>query len=322
MSKERPVSAIRLASSPRREIGGRRERESGQLLVVFALALIAMIGMTGLILDGGDTFVQRREQQNVADTAAMAAGYAGIGGYGVDAAAAAVASANGFVNGTNGTTISVTSGSGLYTVTITKPHRNNFAGAVGFASWNVTTTATVRAGVPNGAYGAMPLIFNTKAFAKLANKNSSVPASFDEPGNGPTDVPQTNASFNWTVFCTANGNPCNGDSNTVKGLIDGNGTDKTVYLNDLIGPLNAGAHTTLFDALSSKVGKSFAVAMVNDAGALQSWAWFHLTGSVGGSTKQISGWFEDQVNAAPLSISNTGGTPAGATGGYTVDLIN
>jgi len=315
--------AIRAASSLRRRAFGRRpESESGQLLVVFALALIAMVGMTGLILDGGDTFIQRREQQNVADTAAMAAAYAGLNGQDVNAAAASVAGANGFVNGTGGTTISVASGSGLYTVTITKPHRNNFAGAVGFASWNVTTTATVRAGIPNGAFGAMPLIFNTKAFSKAANKTESTPASFVEPGTGPQDVPQTNASFNWTVFCTANGNPCNGNSNTVKDLIDGNGINATVYLNELIGPLNAGAHTTLFDALSSKVGMSFAVAMVNDAGQMQSWAWFHLTGSVGGSTKQISGYFDDQVNPAPLSISNTGGTPAGATGGYTVDLVN
>ena len=46
--------------------GGRRpkpRRESGQVLVIFALALIAIVAMTGLVIDGGGTFVQRRERR-------------------------------------------------------------------------------------------------------------------------------------------------------------------------------------------------------------------------------------------------------------------
>ena len=303
--------------------GGRsRERERGQMLVIFALALIGIIGMTGLIIDGGDTFLQRRDQQNVADSAAMAGGYALVNGQNVDTRAQAIATSNGYTDGTNGVTVTVTSTSTTVTVTVTKPHTNYFAGAVGFASWSVSTTATVQAGTPNGAYGAMPLIFNTKAFDKAANKNSSSPASFDEPGVGGQDVPQTDTTFNWTVFCTANGNACNGDSNTVDDLINQSGTSTTIYLNDLIGPLNAGSHTTLFNDLASKIDDAYPVALVDDNGAMVGWAWFHLTGSVGGSTKQISGWFEDQVNAPPMVISQTGGSATTTYGAYVVDLIN
>ncbi|MEX1171411.1 MAG: pilus assembly protein TadG-related protein [Chloroflexota bacterium] len=52
-----------------RDRGGR-----GQILVVFVLALVAMIGMTGLILDGGAAFAQQRVAQNGADAAATAGG--------------------------------------------------------------------------------------------------------------------------------------------------------------------------------------------------------------------------------------------------------
>ena len=50
--------------------------EDGQMLVIFSLCLVAIIAMTGLVIDGGMTFVQKREQQNVADAAALAGAYA------------------------------------------------------------------------------------------------------------------------------------------------------------------------------------------------------------------------------------------------------
>ena len=46
------------------------------MLVIFSLCLVAIIAMTGLVIDGGMTFVQKREQQNVADAAALAGAYA------------------------------------------------------------------------------------------------------------------------------------------------------------------------------------------------------------------------------------------------------
>jgi len=146
--------------------------ERGQVLVIFALALVAIVAMTGLVLDGGSTFVQRRDQQNVADSAAMAAGYAySMGGNppAVTAAARSTAASNGYVHGTGGVTVDVSmdtpGGPGRHlTVTVSKPHNNNFAGIVGMPSWGVTTTAMTLAGRPNGGLGAMPIIFNQKAF--------------------------------------------------------------------------------------------------------------------------------------------------------------
>ncbi|MEW5991740.1 MAG: pilus assembly protein TadG-related protein [Chloroflexota bacterium] len=280
----------------------RHESERGQLLALFALAMIAMIAMVGLIIDGGDTALQRRDQQNVADAAAMAAGYAYVNDMDETAAAQSVAASNGYVHGTDNTTVTVTVGVTSITVAVTRPHRNYFSGIVGFSSWDVTAEATVQAGVPNGAYGAMPLIFNDDAFNDPANQDPYNPVSFSEPGTGTEDVPQGTDQFNWTVFCTASGNECNGNSDTVDDLINDEGTSTVIYLDDEIGPLNAGSHTTLFSSLAAVVGHAYPVAIVDDSGALMGWAWFHITGSMGGETKQISGYFDTEFNAPPMTI--------------------
>ena len=49
-----------------------RDRQRGQILVLFTLALVAMIAMVGLVIDGGAAYAQRRAQQNAADLAALA----------------------------------------------------------------------------------------------------------------------------------------------------------------------------------------------------------------------------------------------------------
>jgi len=47
-------------------------RQSGQLLVVFAFGLVALIAFAGLLIDGGVAFLNRRDGQNTADLASMA----------------------------------------------------------------------------------------------------------------------------------------------------------------------------------------------------------------------------------------------------------
>ena len=299
----------------------RPSSERGQLLAFFAIALVAIIGMVGVVIDGGTTFVQRREQQNVADAAAMAGGYAQVNGADPTSAALTVAAANGYVNGTNAT-VNVAVGASTVTVTVTKPHPNAFAGVLGFASWDVGATATVTSGIPNVAYGALPVIFNKKAFDNPLNRIPNVPVAFSEPGIGTTDVPQDASTFNWTVFCTANGNACNGDSNTVDSLIVSDGAQVALDLSTEIGPLNAGAHTTLFSDLAAHLGGTYPVAIVDDSGALQGWATLHLEGSVGGTTKSIMGWFDTSANSGDLTVTPTGGTPTRSFGQYSVKLTN
>ena len=300
-----------------------RDVQRGQALVLFTLVLVAVIAMTGLVLDGGGTFAQRRTMQNVADVAAMAGAYAVLNGSSATVAAQQTAADNGYVNDAGDTTVSVSVGSGdagstTVTVNVSRPHQNLFAGVVGMPSWQVSTTATAEAGPPNAAIGAMPLIFNQAAFP--ANLNQDV--AYSEPGTGTQDVPQGANQFNWTVFCTANGNPCNGDSNTVDSLINGHGSSTVVTLSMVIGPLNAGSHTTLFSDLSALVGTEFPVAVVNNEGNMVGWAYFKLSGSVGGSTKQIRGSFVSPINPTDLQVVQDGGTGSTQFGSVSVKLTN
>jgi hypothetical protein len=50
-----------------------QDRQSGQMLVLLALALVALMAIAGLAIDGGMAIVERRRMQNAADAAALAA---------------------------------------------------------------------------------------------------------------------------------------------------------------------------------------------------------------------------------------------------------
>jgi Flp pilus assembly protein TadG len=313
-----------------------RRAERGQALVVFVLALVAIIAVTGLVLDGGSAFAQRRDQQNAADLAALAAAithgntpgdyatreFAGRSrGFGV-------AAANGYPHG-GSIVVTVTStaisGGVRYVVTVHRPHRNNFAGLLGQPSWNVSASASAVAGQPNAVQGAMPLIFNQEAFQ--APHDPGAIEEYTLPGTGTEDVPQDATSFNWTIYCTSSGGgaECNGDSDGVQDLIEQFGEDKTIALTDQISPLNAGSHTTLFNGMEQWIGYTFPVSIVNDDGDMVGWALFTMTGVEGGARKAVIGSFldsgdEDFINFAGFTMMEGGGE-ASAFGAYTIKLI-
>ena len=271
-----------------------RTAERGQILVIFVISIVAILGMVGLVLDGGSAFAQRRDEQNVADLASMAGAMAYLnttGGPGVkriaaDSAALTVAAANGYNDGTDDVDINVdvnpTAVSSSVTVDITKPHRNNFAAIMGMPTWDVSVTATaVSSDSPNAANGVMPLLFNGEAFPGAICDEEAEDCSlrietYQLPGTGNEDVPQDATQFNYTVFCTAGGNECNVDSDGTSDLINGAGANTVVYLDDTISPLNAGSHTTLFgpDDLEQKVGLMFPVPIVTDDGDAVGWGYF------------------------------------------------
>lgn len=313
--------------------------ERGQILVLFALAVVVIVGMMGLVLDGGAAFAQRRAEQGVADLAAMAGATAYLNTQGTvaaktaaaDAAARAIATANGYTNGVEGATVDVVvAGHGFgatVRANITDDHANNFAGLMGMPTWDVSVTAAAETSErPNGAMGAMPLLFNSEAFPGAICDETAGPCTpevYQMPGTGNEDVPQDATQFNWTIFCTASGNPCNGDSDGVREIIDGFGTATTIYLNDDIGPLNAGSHTTLFNALEAEaVNGVFPVPIVTDDGEMVGWAYFKLLSVEGADEKVIRGYFVSPVNAVQLVVSPTGGDSQLNTGVYVLGLID
>jgi Flp pilus assembly protein TadG len=316
----------------------RREGERGQILVLFTIAIVVIIGMLGLVLDGGSAFAQRRDEQNVADLAAVAGADAYLTASGDKTAAARdaatlVAARNGYVaNAATGVVVDIdisgeASGASVK-VTVTKPHANNFSTILGMPTWGVSAKAMAQSAQrPNGALGAMPLLFNEAAFPnaicdmRIESCGSKI-ETYQLPGTGNEDVPQDATQFNWTVFCTHSGSECNGDSRDVADLIDGSGSNTVVYVDDDIGPLNAGSHTTLFDNLETALGSIFPVPIVNNAGEMVGWAYFKLTSIEGAPDKVIKGYFVAPYVGEELVVNNGHGTGTLNTGAYLIRLTN
>ena len=167
-------------------IRSRDRREArGQILVIFALALVAITAMVGLVLDGGSAFAQRRAEQNTADLAALAAANDLIVNQGSAdwvGTANEIAKKNGYEDGVDGVTVEVTCkncpGQALdaaydgvqVTVKINAPHQNSFAGVVGMPTWDVGVTATSLTGWIDSATGPGPFIVSQEAFEKATGR--------------------------------------------------------------------------------------------------------------------------------------------------------
>jgi Flp pilus assembly protein TadG len=334
-----------------------RQSERGQILVLFTLAIVVIIAMLGLVLDGGGSFAQRRNQQNVADFAALAGAAAFINTAGDSATASAAAetaarnnaTTNGYTSGAHpGEVVDVAiADAGIavtVTVTVTKPHTNNFAGLIGMPTWGVSATATALASrSPNGAIGVMPLMFNAAAFPnaicnELLEDCATKIETYQPPAPGNEDVPQDATQFNWTIFCEGGGEgDCNADSDGVGDLVNDNGTSTVVNMNSQVAPLNAGEHADLFTDLEAHVGEAFPVPIVctvynttpEDSyypcpfdGAMVGFAYFHITSVEGSPEHVIKGYFTSPVNGDKLVVVQGGGTSTLNAGTFVLRLTN
>src|SRR5574337_792710 len=73
-------------------------RESGQAIVLIVMAMVGLVGLTALAVDGGNAYSDRRHAQNAADTAALAGALAQIRQYNIADAAKHSADLNGYNN--------------------------------------------------------------------------------------------------------------------------------------------------------------------------------------------------------------------------------
>jgi hypothetical protein len=124
----------------------------GQALALFVVSLTTVLAAGALALDGGLMLLERRDQQNAADAAAMAgARYVTTNHDKARAVARDVATANGFTLGIDAEVVSVdippTSGKfatwpNAVQVRISSTRPSILAGILGFLSWHVGASAT------------------------------------------------------------------------------------------------------------------------------------------------------------------------------------
>jgi hypothetical protein len=127
-------------------------RERGQVLVIFALVLVTLMIFAALAFDTGMMLVERRDQQNAADAAALAgARFLPDDSDAAEAAARSVATANGFTEGVDNVTVDVIfPGTGKIEVLIDSNRSSIFGGIIGQSSWDVGSRAVAvnQDGVP------------------------------------------------------------------------------------------------------------------------------------------------------------------------------
>jgi Flp pilus assembly protein TadG len=280
-----------------------RRDANGQVLVVFALSVIVLMGFAGLALDGGSSFAQRRDQQTAADLAALAGAndflISGIQDQAF-ARARTVAARNGYTHGSGDTTVNVTldtTNGILVTVGIAAVHRNAIVGLLGMPTWPVSVQAAALAGFPDTAHGVSPFIFAASAFSDDGTPLYQTPINFGE-GNG--DVPVSQLDFAWTNYGTGNVN-----TNEVSSIIDGSLViDKTLQFGEYIGQHNNGNHTALYSDVDTHLsGKDVPAAIVDANGNFVGWSIFHVISADGGSAKHVRGYFVSSFESARLSIT-------------------
>ena len=128
----------------------------GQVLVLFALALVTLMMAAALAFDGGMVLLEQRDQQNAADAAVIAgARFLPDEPSTARSRAAAIATTNGFTDGTDSVDIDISvgswspaggfiaggSGGSAIEMVITNTRPAIFAGVIGRSGWDVTSRA-------------------------------------------------------------------------------------------------------------------------------------------------------------------------------------
>jgi Flp pilus assembly protein TadG len=299
--------------------------QRGQVLVLFTLALVAIVAGVGLVIDGGFTFAQRRAEQNAADLAAFAGANALLNGKNAAAAALAASKVNGYEHGKDGASVAVTVTSTTVKVDVGAPHANYFAGVVPF-------TLSQEAFDP---VTGLPYITYTTS------------TDFTKTQGSGSDAPLTVLNMAWTNLGTGTVS-----ASDVKNALDGSvPINANLTLNDYIGQKNNGVKNALFDTNSANqpsvnttlAGLTVAVPIVgppipgkthcNDGvhtvGCFRGWALFHVISASkngGGEDGTITGYFLTGItrsasveDVCAVSDPNCAGL---FHGGYVVKLVN
>jgi Flp pilus assembly protein TadG len=167
-----------------------RKSQSGQVIVIVAVGLIAMIGMAGMVIDGGRAYADERSTEAAAEAAAHAGAFlleknwdGAAGSFGALTNAQVIASAQAYANyngfdATNGdifyldyvkadrithvATLDNTARGVL--VQISKPQTATFSRVLGFRLYSVFARATAMFGSAMVA-GALPLAVDDSCFS-------------------------------------------------------------------------------------------------------------------------------------------------------------
>ena len=186
-----------------------RHADGGQILVVFVLAMMAIIGIVGLAIDGGGAYAQRRDQQTAADLSALAAANDYLLSNSSDQAttrARTVAATNDFTDGSGATAVgvSIDTDNGVEVqVTIAVAAPELVPRRARHVELGRDDECDRARRVPRQRSRAGPFIFSIGAFNDDGTPKYQTSTDFGE-GNG--DVPISDQDMAWTNYGTGNVN--------------------------------------------------------------------------------------------------------------------
>jgi hypothetical protein len=133
--------------------------ERGQVLVLVAVALVGMLAILAMVMDGGSTYAKRRQAQNAADAGALAGAATLCSG----TAAEAIAVANDYAVNRNGATSAAVSIAGSeVTVDTSIPFDTFFLSMFGRPQIIAQATATAGCFPPTSGVGVLPIAWNCR----------------------------------------------------------------------------------------------------------------------------------------------------------------
>ena len=167
--------------------------EKGQALILIVFAIIALIAMTGLVIDGGIAFSDRRAAQNTVDAAAYSAALAKVRGNTISTAAENIIEINGYdiswatinnppLAGCNGQSGSFAGDDNYIQVILHSKVATTFGRIIGIQELNNCVEAVTFVDPP----GNKPL-FEGNAIVGLnptLNRHGSYPCGFDSGNSG------------------------------------------------------------------------------------------------------------------------------------------
>ena len=199
------------------ELSNAHERQKGQVLVLFALTSVLLVGMVAVVIDVAWFWTNEQSMQKAADAGALAgAVYLPGNVSGAYTAALAEAKKNGYVTGTSGVTVTPlqdTHNPRRLHVTVSGPIQAYFAQvfcAITSCTTQATATVTgtaeftlpVPMGSPQNYYGVGTYLYNT---VNTNNSNNNADTGWDPEGaavsgtwTNPTNAATQNSSYTTT----------------------------------------------------------------------------------------------------------------------------
>lgn len=271
------------------------EEQSGQVIVLAAVGMVAILGMAGFAVDVGAFYQGHRKEQAVADAAALAA----AGDLPTSTATATSdASAYAAKNGGSVASISFSStymANDTVTVKAGKTVPTAFLRVVGINSANVSATSIVRAENLQKAYGAAPfgVISTQPELGGAGCPCLGVTTTLDEtkgPGPGGFGIINVDGSKGGsgpTTLASWINNGCNCSQTVPVNLYSDPGAK--FNSSQVQGAMNAAVgRTLLFPVYDSTAGSGAGLTY-----HVIGWTGFHVTGwSAKGTAAVITGYFE------------------------------